>query len=105
METIVNYRHINTSFSKTEGEMYDGHLTVHFRWGDYFPRGRHPLAHKELGELVKKIKPILFDASICNSVVNCSWGEWKDVTFLYIKEENKQKIFDLCCELFAQLTK
>jgi len=106
MKAIINNRHINTSFSHTDGqENYDGHLTVHFRWGDYYPKGRNPLAHKEIDVLVKTIKPIINTKSIGRSVVNCNWGEWQDVTFQYVKKENSKKIFDLCCEMFAQSKK
>jgi hypothetical protein len=103
MEAIIKNRYINTSFSHSDGQYnYDGHLTVHFRWGDYYPLGRNPLAHKQIDELVQTIKPIIREASIGDSVVNCNWGEWEDVTFQYVKKENIKKIFDLCTEIFGR---
>lgn len=102
---IVNYRNINTTFSlsKNGGIDYDGHLTVHFRWGEYYPKGDNPLAHEKLAKLVKLIQPIIKEMGIGNSVVNCNWGEWKDLTFQYIKLENTQKIFDEVIKLAKEL--
>jgi hypothetical protein len=105
MEAIVQYRNINTTFSnsKNGGEQYDGHLTIHFRYGEFSPNGRNPLAHKELDQMVKMIKPIIEDLGIGRSVVNCGFGEWKDVTFQYVKKENCQQIFDEVVKLFTKL--
>jgi len=101
MKSIVNHRYISTSFSESINENFDGHLTVQFRWGDYAPKGRDPLAHYRLGKLVKEIKPILRDLNIQDSVVNCNWGEWKDITFQYIKKDDIEIIFNKCVELFG----
>ena len=108
MEAIVKHRHINTTFSHADdgdnGERYNGHLTVRFRWGDFAPNGRNPLIHKEIGQLVKEIKPILIEKGLSKGfVVNCGWGEWKDVTFQYVKKENCQAIFDEVIKLAKKL--
>lgn len=102
MKAEINYRKINTTFSNDVGKTYDGHLTIHFRWGEFYPNGRNPLAHKEIGEMVKQIKPELIRRGIGSSVVNCNFGEWEDVTFQYVKKENIEEIFNLTCKLFKK---
>jgi len=107
MKAIVNYKYIDTRFSHSDngGESYDGHLTIRFRYGAYGKDGSNPLAHKQLGQMVKEIEPILIEKGLSKgSVVNCGWGEWKDVTFQYVKKENCQQIFDEVVKLFTELT-
>ncbi len=107
MEAEINFRNINARFSHSSGsnEGYDGHLTIYVRWDGFYPMGRNPLVHKELKELVKRIKPILIEKGLSKngSVVNCSWGEWKNVTFQYVKEENQQAIFDEFIKIAKEL--
>ena len=107
MESIINFRNINANFSHSSGvnNGYDGHLTIYVRWDGFYPMGRNPLAHEELKELVKRIKPILIEKGLSKNgnVVNCSFGHWKDITFQYVKEENQQKIFDEFIKLAKEL--
>jgi|GEM_PF-3756887 len=100
MEATIRYRSITTEFNKTKevNDRYDGSFTIKCDW-----QGRNPLLHKQLKVLANEIKPILFEKGIKSIPMNCNWGEWRNMTFQYVKEDDCQFIFDTFVSLLSDI--
>lgn len=98
MKRKIGYRYLSTHFSYNDdgnnGARYDGCLTIKFRYGGYDTKGRNPLMHKQIKQIITDIRPFLQANDLPCFVVNCEWGEMTEITFQYVKEINSKFIFD-----------